>query len=157
MRHAIACVASLPLLALLPFVAIQLSWAMSGLLGTVGGMGSCCGPQESTVEGTQVFVSPFQPALLLALAIVVLGATAAQRASARYPRAAWVIPLGGAVLGGGIVALASWAALPADLPPVVPVVVGLTATACLLLLVGYYATVLWAIQAWRAGPATSQG
>jgi hypothetical protein len=134
-------------------MARRFSWGLSALFGDSGGIGSCCGV-DPTLQGgdTEMFVNPLQPGLLLGLAIAVLGTVVWKRASARNPQAIWAVPLIGAVVTGVLVAAAFWVGLPADLPASVPVVIGLTATACLLLLVGCYGTVLWAVQSWLAGP-----
>jgi len=135
-------------------MASWLSWGLSALFGNSGGIGSCCGV-DPTLQGgdTEMFVNPLQPGLLLALAIAVLGTAVWKFASSRHPQAIWAVPLIGAVVTGVVVAAAFWVGLPADLPASVPVVIGLTATVCLLLLVGYYGAVLWAVQSLGAGPA----
>lgn len=150
-HHSVASVASFPVLAVLPFVAVKLSWALSGLFGDSGGIGSCCQVTQGLKQGgVSMLTNPLQPGLLLALAIAALGVAVADVASARHPRAAWTVPLTCAVTAGVAAGALYWMGLQSDLSASVPVVIGLTATACLLLLVGYYRVALAVVRSWRA-------
>lgn len=144
--HVLAAAASVPVLAVLPFVALRLSWALSGMLGETAGVGECCGtPGRPTASGG-ILANPFEPALLLGLALVVVGSAAAEAGRRKHLGAWWAVPVLVPVSTGAVLALAAWHGLPEGLSGTVPIVIGITAAACMALLQATYTGVLWVLR-----------
>lgn len=144
--HLLATAASVPVLAILPFVAIRLSWAVSAMFGDTAGAGECCGVAGDHTDFGPMLTNPFAPGLLLALTLVIAGSVVAQAARRRYVGAGWAIPVLVPVAAGAILALIAWRGLPAGLSGTVPVVIGITAAACMGLLQATYTATLWALR-----------
>jgi hypothetical protein len=120
---------SLPALALLPFLAVRFSWGLSGLFGDTGGIGEVAG-----VESGSLLADPLQPGLLLSLAVVAVGAAIVDTTRGAHRWVTWAVPLLGAGGIGLALGIISWSGLPPGLSWSVPVVLGATASACLLAL-----------------------
>jgi hypothetical protein len=144
--HLLATAASLPVLAMLPFVAIRLSWAISAMLGETAGVGECCGDAGGHTGSGQMLTNPFAPGLLLALVFVVVGSVVAEAGSRKYVGARWAVPVLVPVAAGAILALMAWHGLPAGLSGTIPVVIGITAAACMGLLQATYTATLWVLR-----------
>jgi hypothetical protein len=143
-RHTAAALAAFPFLAILPWVAVRTSWAISSVFGEAGGMAECCTAASGVSTTVGLLSNPFQPGLLAALLVVVIGGVVTHFTS-RSSRAAWIItPAVMSVLVGGLLGVAAWQGLPDGLSHSVPVTIALTISVCVAIVATAYVAVLWA-------------
>jgi hypothetical protein len=140
--HVLAWVAASMAMLAVPYVASRVSWGLSSVLDSAGGMHLYelgWGASTSAVDDKHAVLDPRSPGILGVLGVVSAICIAGDFGPRRLPFLSWALPILAAlplaVLTGGMM---SGNAAPPDLPGYVPFVVGATFGVIVAGLVGTY-------------------